>query len=98
MANYSAADVKRLREQTGAGMLDCKNALVDAAGDFDAAVEALRLKGAKDVTKRAGRTAANGLVAAQLHGTSAGLVVGPNCETASAAKPAQVQQGAAPIA
>ena len=58
MANYSAADVKRLREQTGAGMLDCKNALVDAGGDYEAAVEALRIKGAKDVNKRAQRTAA----------------------------------------
>ena len=81
MANYSAADVKRLRELTGAGMLDCKNALVQAAGDFDAAVEALRLKGAKDVTKRAGRTAANGLVTAELDGTSAGVLVELNCET-----------------
>ena len=72
MANYSAADVKRLREQTGAGMMDCKNALVEADGDYEAAVEALRIKGAKDVSKRAGRTAANGLVTAKLDGTSAG--------------------------
>ena len=62
MANYTAADVKRLRELTGAGMMDCKNALVEADGDFDAAVDALRIKGAKDVGKRAGRTAAQGLV------------------------------------
>ena len=66
MANYTAADVKRLREQTGAGMIDCKNALVEADGDYDAAVEALRIKGAKDVDKRAQRTAAQGLVTAQL--------------------------------
>src|SRR6266581_53907 len=98
MANYSAADVKRLREQTGAGMLDCKNALVDAAGDFDAAVEALRLKGAKDVNKRAGRTAANGLVTARLEGTSAGLLVELNCETDFVAKTDQFQQLAADIA
>ena len=45
MANYSAADVKRLREQTGAGMLDCKNALVDSVGDYEAAVEILRTQG-----------------------------------------------------
>jgi elongation factor Ts len=51
MANYTAADVKRLRELTGAGMLDCKNALADTDGDFDKAVEALRIKGAKDVGK-----------------------------------------------
>ena len=53
MANFTAADVKRLREQTGAGMMDCKNALEEADGDFDAAIELLRLKGAKDVGKRA---------------------------------------------
>jgi elongation factor Ts len=98
MANYSAADVKRLREQTGAGMLDCKNALVDAAGDFDAAVETLRLKGAKDVNKRAGRTAANGLIAAELDGTSAGLLVELNCETDFVAKTDKFQQAAADIA
>ena len=49
MANFTAADVKRLREVTGAGMLDCKNALADSDGDFDKAVEVLRIKGAKDV-------------------------------------------------
>jgi hypothetical protein len=51
MANFSAADVKRLREQTGAGMLDCKNALAEADGNLEAAVEILRLKGAKDVRR-----------------------------------------------
>jgi len=65
MANYTAADVKRLRELTGAGMLDSKNALVDADGDFDKAVELLRIKGAKDVGKRAERATAEGLVAAK---------------------------------
>ena len=63
MANFSAADVKKLRELTQAGMMDCKKALEEAEGDFDKAVEILRIKGAKDVGKRAGRTAANGLVA-----------------------------------
>ena len=75
MANFTAADVKRLREQTGAGMMDCKNALEDAGGDLEAAVELLRLKGAKDVNKRATRTAANGLVVAELDGTQAGVLV-----------------------
>ncbi len=98
MANYSAADVKRLREQTGAGMLDCKNALVGAGGDFDAAVETLRLKGAKDVNKRAGRTAANGLITAELDGTSAGLLLELNCETDFVAKTDKFQQAAADIA
>jgi elongation factor Ts len=98
MANYSAADVKRLREQTGAGMLDCKNALVDSGGDYDAAVEALRLKGAKDVNKRAGRTAANGLVTAKLDGTSAGVLLELNCETDFVAKTERFQQAASDIA
>jgi elongation factor Ts len=98
MANYTAADVKRLREQTGAGMMDCKNALVEAGGDFDAAVETLRIKGAKDVGKRAQRTAAQGLVTAKLDGTSAGVLVELNCETDFVAKTEQFQQVAADIA
>jgi elongation factor Ts len=98
MANYTAADVKRLREQTGAGMMDCKNALVEAEGNFDAAVEALRIKGAKDVGKRAQRTAAQGLVTAELDGTGAGVLVELNCETDFVAKTEQFQQVAADIA
>ena len=61
MANFTAADVKRLRELTGAGMLDCKNALTETDGDFDKAVEALRIKGAKDVGKRAERATAEAI-------------------------------------
>ena len=76
MSNFTAADVKRLRDLTGAGMMDCKKALTEAEGDFDKAVEILRIKGAKDVGKRAGRTAANGLVA---HSGKALLEL--NCET-----------------
>jgi elongation factor Ts len=98
MANYTAADVKRLREQTGAGMLDCKNALVEADGDFDAAVEALRIKGAKAVNKRAERTAAQGLVTAQLDGTSVGVLLELNCETDFVAKTDKFQEVAADIA
>jgi len=98
MANYTAADIKRLREQTGAGMLDCKNALTDADGDYEAAVEALRIKGAKDVTKRAQRTAAQGLVTAQIAGTSAGVLLELNCETDFVAKTDMFQQVAADIA
>jgi elongation factor Ts len=98
MANFNAADLKRLREQTAAGMLDCKKALEEAEGDFDAAVEILRLKGAKDVSKRASRTAANGLVAAELDGTSAGVLVEVNCETDFVAKTDVFQQAAAEIA
>jgi elongation factor Ts len=98
MANYTAADVKRLREQTGAGMMDCKNALVEADGNYEAAVEALRIKGAKDVGKRAQRTAAQGLVAAELNGTSEGVLVELNCETDFVAKTEQFQLVAADIA
>ena len=98
MANYTAADVKRLRELTGAGMLDCKNALVDADGNLEAAVEALRIKGAKDVGKRAQRTAGNGLVTAVLDGTSTGVLLELNCETDFVAKTEQFQQVAADIA
>jgi elongation factor Ts len=98
MANFTAADVKRLRDQTGAGMMDCKNALQEANGDLDAAVELLRVKGAKDVNKRAARTAANGLVAAQLYGTQAGVLVELNCETDFVANTDLFQQVAADIA
>jgi elongation factor Ts len=98
MANFTAADVKRLRDQTGAGMMDCKNALNEAGGDLEAAIELLRLKGAKDAGKRATRTAANGLVAAELDGTSAGVLVELNCETDFVAKTDLFQQVAAEIA
>ena len=86
MANYTAADVKRLRELTGAGMLDSKNALVDADGDFEKAVELLRIKGAKDVGKRAERATAEGLVAAK-----DGALIELNSETDFVAKNAEFQ-------
>ena len=86
MANFSAADVKRLRELTGAGMLDCKNALSESDGDFDKAVELLRIKGAKDVGKRAERSTAEGLVAAK-----GGALIELNCETDFVAKNAEFQ-------
>ncbi len=86
MANYTAADVKRLRDLTGAGMLDSKNALVEADGDFDKAVELLRIKGAKDVGKRAERATAEGLVAAK-----DGALIELNSETDLVAKNAEFQ-------
>jgi elongation factor Ts len=64
MANFSAADVKKLREELGAGMLDAKNALVEADGDYEKAVELLRIKGAKSVAKREDRATTAGLVVA----------------------------------
>jgi elongation factor Ts len=93
MADFTAADVKRLRELTAAGMMDCKNALVEADGDFDKAVDILRTKGAKDVGKRAARVAANGLVA-----VSGPAIIELNCETDFVAKNAQFQELAASIA
>jgi elongation factor Ts len=87
MANFTAADVKRLRELTGAGMLDCKNALSESDGDFDKAVELLRIKGAKDVGKRAERSTAEGLVAAK-----DGALIELNCETDFVAKNEEFQK------
>jgi elongation factor Ts len=86
MANTTAADVKRLRELTGSGMMACKKALEEAEGDVDKAVELLRLKGAKDVGKRAERTAGNGLVAEHFNGTGDGTLIELNCETDFVAK------------
>ena len=87
MADYTAADVKRLRELTGSGMLDCKNALASNGGDFDKAVEALRIKGAKDVGKRAERATAEGLVAAK-----GGAMIELNSETDFVAKNAEFRK------
>ena len=98
MATITAGLVKDLREKTGAGMMDCKNALTEAGGDLEAAVELLRLKGAKDVNKRATRTAANGLVTAERDGTSAGVLVELNCETDFVAKTDLFQETAKLIA
>jgi elongation factor Ts len=87
MAITSAADVKRLRELTGAGMMDCKRALDESEGDFDKAVEFLRIKGAKDIGKRAERTTAEGLVAA-----AGGALIELDSETDFVAKNAEFQQ------
>ena len=85
MANYTAADIKALREQTGAGMLDVKKALDEADGDRAQAAELLRVKGLKGITKREGRSASNGLVAARA-GEGVGTLVEVNCETDFVAK------------
>lgn len=87
MANYTAADVKKLRELTGVGMLDCKNALVEADGDVDKAVEALRIKGQKGVAKREGRSAENGAVVSVISDdNTSGVLVELKCETDFVAK------------
>jgi elongation factor Ts len=85
MANVTAAEVKRLREMTGAGMMDCKRALEENDGDFDAAVEYLRVKGASRAEKRGDRNASNGLVAAHV-ADGVGTMVEVNCETDFVAK------------
>ena len=90
---YTAEDVKRLREVTAAGMLDCKKALDESGGDFDKAVEIIRVKGQKGVTKREGRTTSNGLVAAKAEGNTA-VMLELNCETDFVAKGDRFQAAA----
>ncbi len=93
MTDFTTADVKRLRDATGAGMMDAKNALVEAGGDFDKAVEVLRIKGAAKAAKRgAERSASNGLVAAD-----GGALIELACETDFVAKNADFQKLAADI-
>ncbi len=83
----TAADVNTLRKQTGAGMMDCKNALVEANGDFDAAVDILRKKGQKVAAKRGDRDAKEGLVLAKTASDEkSGVIVVVNCETDFVAK------------
>ena len=85
MAAYTATDVKRLREATAAGMLDCKKALDEAQGDYEKAVDLIRVKGLKGVTKREGRLTSNGAVVAKVEG-SLGVMLELNCETDFVAK------------
>jgi elongation factor Ts len=78
----SAKDVKALRDRTGAGMMDCKAALTQAGGDFEKAVEILRVKGQAQAAKRSGRTASEGAVASYIHaGGKIGVLVEVDCET-----------------
>ena len=91
MASFSAADVKRLRELTGAGMMDCKKALAENNGEMEAAVDWLRAKGLAAAAKKAGRTAAEGLVGVAVEGTR-GAIVEVNSETDFVAKNEQFQQ------
>lgn len=91
MANFGAAEIKKLRELTGAGMTDCKNALVEADGDLAKAQDALRIKGLKGVAKREGRSTSNGLVIATTDETS-GTLLELACETDFVAKSAKFQE------
>src|SRR5690625_2045051 len=89
MANYTAADIKEIRESTGAGMLDVKKALDEAEGDKAKAVELIRVKGLKGVAKREGRTASEGLIAVDVRdseGGQTGTLVELNSETDFVAK------------
>jgi elongation factor Ts len=82
-----ASDVKNLREKTGAGMMDCKNALVQANGDMEEAIKLLREKGLASAAKKAGRIAAEGVVESYIHmGGKIGVLVEVNCETDFVAK------------
>jgi elongation factor Ts len=85
MANYTAQDVKALREKSGAGMMDCKGALDEADGNIEKAFEVLRLKGLKGVSKREGRTTSNGLVVARVT-SGIGYMIELACETDFVAK------------
>ncbi|MCL5780393.1 MAG: translation elongation factor Ts [Firmicutes bacterium] len=87
MAEISASMVKELRERTGAGMMDCKKALAEVAGDMEKAIEFLREKGLAAAAKKAGRIAAEGIVEAYIHGGGRiGVLVEINCETDFVAK------------
>src|SRR3954471_3938576 len=90
MAEITAASVKELRERTGAGMMDCKKALGETAGDMEAAIDWLRTKGLAAAAKKAGRTAAEGLVGVQVDGNK-GAIVEINSETDFVAKNEQFQ-------
>jgi len=93
MANFSAGDVKVLRERTGAGMMDCKRALDETDGDVEAAVAILRERGLAAAAKRAGRDAREGVVASYIHpGGRVGVLIEVNCETDFVARTDQFQK------
>jgi elongation factor Ts len=104
MAEITAADIRKLREVSGAGMSDCKKALVDNEGDFDKALTFLREKGLAGVAKREGRSAKNGMVHSYLHKTNPdlpptiGVLLELNCETDFVAKTPQFQELARELA
>ena len=94
-----AADVKALRERTGAGMMDCKGALQEAGGDMDKAVEILRVKGQASAAKRGERAASEGVVESYIHaGGKIGVLVEVNCETDFVARNADFQEFARDVA
>jgi elongation factor Ts len=93
MAEITAAAVKQLREKTGAGMMECKNALVEAEGNEEKAVDILRERGLASAKKREGRIAAEGIVGSYIHmGGKVGVLVELNCETDFVARGEEFQQ------
>ena len=99
MATISASDVKALRDRTGAGMMDCKNALTEADGDMDKAIEILRVKGQAKAAKRGERAASEGIVTSYVHSTQKiGVLVEVNCETDFVARNDDFQEFAREIA
>jgi elongation factor Ts len=93
MADITAAAVKQLREKTGAGMMECKNALIEAAGNEEKAVDILRERGLASAKKREGRIAAEGIVGSYIHmGGKVGVLVELNCETDFVARGDEFQQ------
>jgi len=99
MSEIKAADVKALRERTGAAMMDCKGALTEAGGDMDKAVEILRVKGQASAAKRAGRSTTEGTVASYVHANGKiGVLVEVQCETDFVARNEEFQELAREIA
>jgi elongation factor Ts len=95
----SASDVKTLRDRTGAGIMDAKGALQEADGDFERAIEILRVKGQASAAKRGGRVASEGLVSSYIHATGKiGVLVEVNCETDFVARNEQFQEFARDVA
>lgn len=93
MATITAKQVKELRDRTGAGMMECKAALQEAAGDMEAAIDILRARGAAKAAKRSAREASDGAIGSYIHmGGKIGVLVEVNCETDFVAKTEQFQQ------
>jgi elongation factor Ts len=98
-ATISAKDVKELRDRTGAGMMDCKGALVEANGDLDKAIQILRVKGQAQAAKRGARTASEGVIQSYVHATGKiGVLVEINCETDFVARNDDFQEFARDVA
>ena len=96
--DISVSEVKTLREKTGAGIMDCKKALIDACGDFDKAAEIIKEKGLETVNKKANRDASDGLIEIYVHNGRIGALVEVNCETDFVAKTDQFKELARNVA